>query len=168
MSAVSHGAGNVVTDTLLKVAVLKTVLSWLVTARPTDTLLESVRLAVPTCAQLVPSAEAYAVISVPHRESRTQLLGAAFSAGPATDVVDPDAVERDWNVKPLAGVIAISAFTAPALDPSRIITPAFAQAFVLDCEVTRARISPSPTSVCETNWKPSAVAAISAPEPLTV
>ena len=91
--------------------------------------------------------------SVPLRVTRTQLFGAVFKAGPATVVVDPETAERDWNVKPLPGVIATSALTAPAPDPSRIMTPALARVLVFDCEVTRARISPSPTSACEANWK---------------
>ena len=56
-SAVTHGAGYGVIETLSKVAVPSTALLWLLTARPIETLAGIVIVAVPTCVQVVPFAE---------------------------------------------------------------------------------------------------------------
>ncbi len=65
---------------------------------------------------------------------------------PEKFVVDPPTVFRRRPASPLVGVTKILKCLAFAARPSRIITPAFAQAFVLVRLVTRATICPSPAS----------------------
>ena len=62
-----------------------------------------------------------------------------------TDV--PFAVVRRLNETPFAADTSMKPWTAPASDPARNITPAFAQALVFVRLATRATIEPSPFNV---------------------
>lgn len=92
---VKAGAWSVVRVTLSKVAVLTVPSAWLVTARPAFTLAAMVIFtAEPICVQASPSAEAKEYRSFPKRTMRTQLFGAALSAGPATLLDAPPTAAR--------------------------------------------------------------------------
>ena len=63
---------GVLTVTLSNVEVFNAAVLWDVTANPACTLPAMVTLIVPTCVQVVPSAEAKPVKVLPERTSRTQ------------------------------------------------------------------------------------------------
>ena len=80
----------------------------------------------------------------PDRTSRTQ-YGATTEAPGVLVLAPPTAVLR-WNAVPLLGVTSIIAWRAASDNPSRIITPALAHAFVFWIDATRATMEPSPLS----------------------
>ena len=126
------------------VEVFSAVVAWLHTASPMYTLLVMERVAVPTVAHVLPSAEDDAVIVVPERTSFSQ-RGAAPDP-PATYAVDPPFDVRASSSKPLDGVTSRSTCGDPVVSDWRIITPAFATELVFCIEATRATICPSPAS----------------------
>jgi hypothetical protein len=64
--------------------------------------------------------------------------------GPDVWLLRPPVAVRRWNATPLPEVTTIMACREPAVSVSRIMTPAFAHAFVFCRVATRAMISPSP------------------------
>src|SRR3982751_29989 len=98
-------------------------------------------VSVPTTVQLVPFEDAEAVKVFPVRSSLSQ-YGAA-TAGPAVRVVAPPVSLRRWNVRPCPGVRATKALAEFAAMLSRIMIPAFAQAFVYGSDATRTIIDVS-------------------------
>ena len=99
-------------------------------------------VAVPIVVQLTPSAERDAVNVFPLRLTFTQ-TGTAMPVLVVLVLVPPVDVLR-WKETPLEGVPTTIAWVELALRLSRIITPAFAHAFVLVRLPTRAMISVFP------------------------
>jgi hypothetical protein len=103
---------------------------------------------------------------VPCRTTFTQ-YGATAVPLPVLVLTHPVQL-RDWNTKPFPGVRNTPAWAEFAPSVARIITPAFAQAFVFCWLATRATIAPSPVSGWYMKLNPSAVPQMSAPAPFTV
>src|SRR4051812_40310889 len=95
----------------------------------------------PSEVQLVPSIEYAAVKVLPARVSFSQ-HGAPGSQSCTTSFVTPLLVVRAWKIAPFVGVSATHTFGDVASVVWRNIKPAFAHAFVLVSESTRATISP--------------------------
>ena len=152
MSFSTHGAGGGVgggggfddplTDTPSIVAVVLALVVWLVTARPTYTSVAIGIVSVPTTVQAVPSSDSDAVNRSPFRCRRTQCGGADIE--PAVLADWPPAASRRWKAAPFADDTSISACAEPGLSVSRIITPAFDQAFAFCTLATRIWIVASP------------------------
>jgi hypothetical protein len=142
--------------------------AWLVTARPTYTLLERpVRVTVARCVQFTPSGDMKPRISEPSRRTRTQTGAAPVTPVPSGPAPDPATV-RCWSAMPFEGVTSMNAKRAFAASVSRSITPALVQALVLVRLATRAVISPSPFRTLCAKKNSSLVPQMSAPDPLTV
>src|SRR5262249_28461635 len=105
-----------------------------------------------------------AVTTDPARASLTH-FGAV--PGVSTLAVSPPAAARYWNERPFPADTIIAAFLAPAVTPSRIITPAFVHGCTSCTVATRATMAPSPLSDWCTKWNASAVLQISAPDAVT-
>ena len=130
------------TLTLLMAAVVNVPLACDVTANPTYTELVMVMVAVPIVVQDTPSADLDAVNVFPVRFTFTQ-TGMLIPAAAVLALVPP-VVVRLWNETPLLGVATTIACVEFAFKVSRIITPAFAQPFVLVKLFTFAMISVLP------------------------
>src|SRR5436305_13394983 len=94
--------------------------------------------------QLTPSGDVHAVNVFPLRASFTHEGATTVDVPPRNEEGCPPLV-REIIADPL-GVIAASTERAPVVIDSRIITPAFASAFVFCSDAMRAMIWPLPTS----------------------
>src|SRR5437762_7360622 len=108
MSAAFCGEGTApspaaLTATLEKLAEVVTPAEWLVTARPTYTLLPSETRIVLIVVHCAPSVDVEAVMLVPVRTRRTNRGAPMPAVKPALTVESPVAL-RCWNVTPGAGV----------------------------------------------------------------
>src|SRR5512141_3262543 len=119
------------------VAVVNALALRLVTASPAYTVAAIVMLCEPIKCQVVPSGESYAENELPTRSSRTHRGGTTFSV-PAVPYVVPPVTSRRWKPEPAVGDISANACGDPAVSDARIMTPAFAHAFVWTSESTRA------------------------------
>src|SRR5206468_3629931 len=160
------GVGGVASDetaTLSKVDAFRTVASWLVTTRPMTAFAATESVVLPTVRQSDPSAEIDPTIVDPDRVSFSQVGRAceALLSHDVTALVDGRVMNSIW----LAGSTSSITCAAFAASDSRLITPAFAFAFVFCKFVTRATICASPAMPCSTNWNASDEAQISAPAP---
>ena len=104
-----------------------------------------------TDSQLVPLAE-WDTVKLPDasRSSLTQ-WGAAIPVWFVVKLV-PSAAVRPSEATPFSGVTQAKACFEPASSVSRIITPAFAHAFVFRTLLIRATIEPAPVSVLNAKW----------------
>ena len=82
---------------------------------------------------------------VPARTRRTHRGAPMPAVKPALTVATPAAL-RCWNVTPGAGVTPANTSAEFAASDVRIMTPAFAHAFVLAIDSTRVLTSKSPES----------------------
>ena len=99
----------------------------------------------PTTVQFTPSTDVEAVRMSACRSIATH--SGAATAGPVVLTLAPPVTGRRWNAVPLPGDTSISAWAAPALSESRIITPALVQALTFCTLATRATMRPLPASV---------------------
>ena len=121
------GGGEVTapTATLSNVDVFSWLVSWLVTASPTNTVVAMLTVMLPTEDQVVPSPEMYAAMVEPDRARRTHM--GADAPAPATKAACAPVLGRSMNSKPPPfGLRSSSACADPAVSVSRIITPALA------------------------------------------
>src|SRR5579872_1925458 len=120
------GVGVAVVVTLSNVAVASVPLMWLDTARPASTFVDIVNVSLPTVVQVVPSADSYAVMTLPARVSFTQ-RGAVDMDPAVLTLVLPSATRR-WNARPFAEDTSMKACADEGESEPRIITPAFTHA----------------------------------------
>ena len=156
MFVARHGEGRAGTEGALApavtaapvtVAVASVETLRLVTARPTYTVAAMGIVSLPIKVQLVPVVDWYAEKVEPLRTNRTQR-----GTVPVLAVLQLDApvVSRRWNATP-PGVTPANAYREAAVEPSRIMTPAFARVASWS-EAIRATISPFPLSVRYAAW----------------
>ena len=141
--ATSGGGSSTVT--LSNTASASSVSSCEHTARPSSVaLVIAMVTGAPTRFQVTPSSEKYAVKTLPRRASRTH--GGVSIPAVAFAALDPLTAVRRMYSTVFPGVQFTVALRTPLLALSRIITPAFAAAFVASSPSSRAVICVSPVT----------------------
>ena len=157
----------IVTLTFVKLAVHRVVVTWLLTATPTNTF--AARLeneACPTYSHAVPSTETYPLTKLPTRMSFVHC--GAVRPGSVVVAVKPPAVNRPCKSAPPVGVTTRLTLLALAEVLSRRSTPPSAAPLVFCTEATRPTIWKSPVTDTYVNRNASALPPISTPAPCSV